>query len=299
MNGHDPSELSELERSMMQLIWHAAMHGAIRRNKCRSWGPLGPTIRTVCGFQVGYLTHPEGRTYLYRPSEATERAGRVWWRIIDWFCDGSVSLLVGSMELDVLIVANDAPRERITAERKEMMTAWLSNCLRSLLMAAVVWTGIKLLRVRNVAEDSMGAGSVAAGAMPGLMLGRRTAAAVVAHQRFSLGRQPGSNAGVTLRPSTTTITVLPSSAETWCRLNTELQPMEEPTARCIWHLLRPAPHFRLVMAVRILHRAKMPRCCLSPSLSASVPISNAGYDGSKIVLPESRGLSCTLRRSGA
>lgn len=110
-HGHDPAELGELELSMMQLIWqHAAEDGAISAEQVREelGRPLkDSTIRTVLRRleEKGYLTHTvEGRTFLYRPSEARQKvAGRAVKRIIDWFCDGSVeALLVGMVDSEVL-----------------------------------------------------------------------------------------------------------------------------------------------------------------------------------------------------
>ncbi|WP_158751247.1 BlaI/MecI/CopY family transcriptional regulator [Acidobacterium sp. S8] len=110
-HGHDPAELGELELSMMQLIWqHAAEEGAISAEQVREelGRPLkDSTIRTVLRRleEKGYLTHTvEGRTFLYRPSEARQKvAGRAVKRIIDWFCDGSVeALLVGMVDSEVL-----------------------------------------------------------------------------------------------------------------------------------------------------------------------------------------------------
>src|SRR5262249_49434977 len=72
-----------------------------------------------------------------------------------------------------------------------MMTAWiLESALRSLLMAAGGWAGIKVLRVRNVAVQKMAWALVlmAALAMPGLVgwhLPQSRAAVVVPVQRFT------------------------------------------------------------------------------------------------------------------
>ena len=125
---HDPAELGELELSMMQLIWqHAAKHGDISAEQVREklGRPLkDSTIRTVLRRleEKGYLTHTvDGRTYLYRPSEARQKvAGRAVKRIIDWFCDGSVeALLVGMVDSEVLDQKElQRLAERIAAAKK-------------------------------------------------------------------------------------------------------------------------------------------------------------------------------------
>jgi len=104
---HDPAELGDLERAIMRLIWQ---HGELTAENVREEldRPLkDSTIRTVLRRleEKGYVTHTvEGRTYLYRPAEASQLvAGRAVKRIIDWFCDGSVeSLLVGMVDSAVL-----------------------------------------------------------------------------------------------------------------------------------------------------------------------------------------------------
>ncbi len=127
-NDHDPAELGELELSMMQLIWqYATKHGAVSAEQVREelGRPLkDSTIRTVLRRleEKGYLTHTvEGRTYLYRPSEARQQvAGRAVKRIIDWFCDGSVeALLVGMVDSEVLDQKElQRLAERIAAAKK-------------------------------------------------------------------------------------------------------------------------------------------------------------------------------------
>lgn len=104
---HDPAELGELERAIMQLIWQ---HGELTAEQVREdlGRPLkDSTIRTVLRRleEKKYVTHTlENRTFLYRPAEARQLvAGRAVQRIVDWFCDGSVeSLLVGMVDSDVL-----------------------------------------------------------------------------------------------------------------------------------------------------------------------------------------------------
>jgi beta-lactamase regulating signal transducer with metallopeptidase domain len=182
-----------------------------------------------------------------------------------------------------------------------MMTAWVvESALRSLLMAAVVWTGIKLLRVRNVAvqKTAWALVLVAAVAMPGLMgwkLPQSHAAVVVPVQRFVPRVVSLPNPGVTPPPtaSTTTITVLPSSAETPAPVKqwhfSQGKRLIAPVylTICVALLLRLI--FGLVMAVRILHRAEDASVLLEPraSVRISTDIQTPVTIGSTIVLPES------------
>jgi predicted transcriptional regulator len=105
--GHDPSELGELERSILSVIWRKAGITAeqVREDLGR---PLkDSTIRTVLRRleEKGYLAHSvENRTFVYRPAETRQRvAGRAAKRIVDWFCEGSVeALLVGLVDSKML-----------------------------------------------------------------------------------------------------------------------------------------------------------------------------------------------------
>ena len=105
--GHDPSELGELERSILSVVWRKSEVTAeqVREELGR---PLkDSTIRTVLRRleEKGYLEHSlENRTFLYRPAESRNRvAGRAVKRIVDWFCEGSVeALLVGMVDSKML-----------------------------------------------------------------------------------------------------------------------------------------------------------------------------------------------------
>jgi predicted transcriptional regulator len=105
--GHDPSELGELERSILSVVWRKSQITAeqVREELGR---PLkDSTIRTVLRRleEKGYLDHSlENRTFIYRPAESRNRvAGRAVKRIVDWFCEGSVeALLVGMVDSKVL-----------------------------------------------------------------------------------------------------------------------------------------------------------------------------------------------------
>jgi len=107
---HDPVELGELERSILQLMWQ---HGTLTADQVREELDLldrplkDSTVRTVLRRleEKGYVTHTlDNRTFLYSPAEpAPMVAGRAVKRILEWFCDGSVEqLLVGMVDSSVL-----------------------------------------------------------------------------------------------------------------------------------------------------------------------------------------------------
>jgi predicted transcriptional regulator len=106
-SGHDPSELGELERSILHIVWRKRTVTAeqVREELGR---PLkDSTIRTVLRRleEKGYVAHSlENRTFVYHPAETRQRvAGRAVKRIVDWFCEGSVeALLVGMVDSKVL-----------------------------------------------------------------------------------------------------------------------------------------------------------------------------------------------------
>jgi predicted transcriptional regulator len=105
--GHDPSELGELERSILLIVWRK---GTLTAEQVREelGRPLkDSTIRTVLRRleEKGYLAHTvQDRTFVYRPAESRQRVtGRAVKRIVDWFCAGSVeALLVGMVDSKVL-----------------------------------------------------------------------------------------------------------------------------------------------------------------------------------------------------
>lgn len=100
---HDPSELGELEREVLSIVWAKS---AITAEQVRDEleRPLkDSTVRTVLRRleEKGYVAHSvENRTFVYRPAESRQRvAGRAAKRIVDWFCEGSVeALLVGLLD---------------------------------------------------------------------------------------------------------------------------------------------------------------------------------------------------------
>jgi BlaI family penicillinase repressor len=104
---HSPSDLGNLERQVMQLVWTRGPLTAetVREHLNR---PLKEsTVRTVLHRleEKGYLTHTvENRTFIYQAVEARQRvAAKAVQRIVDWFCNGSVEeLLVGMVDTAVL-----------------------------------------------------------------------------------------------------------------------------------------------------------------------------------------------------
>jgi len=108
--GHDPAELGELERAILERVWQHGVQSAeqVREHLALQGRPLKEsTIRTVLRRleEKGYLVHAtENRTFLYRPAESRQAvAGRAVQRIVDWFCEGSVeALLVGMVDSAVL-----------------------------------------------------------------------------------------------------------------------------------------------------------------------------------------------------
>ena len=107
---HDPAELGELERSVLQIMWQ---QGTITADRVREAldqqqrSLKDSTIRTVLRRleEKGYVTHTlENRTFLYTPVEAAPMvAGRAVKRILEWFCQGSVeALLIGMVDSSVL-----------------------------------------------------------------------------------------------------------------------------------------------------------------------------------------------------
>jgi BlaI family penicillinase repressor len=108
--GHDPADLGELEREIMQMVWQRGEMTAeqVRERMEKMNRPLkDSTIRTVLRRleEKGYVTHTvDNRTFVYQPAEPRQVvAGRAVKRIVDWFCDGSVEdLLVGMVDSKVL-----------------------------------------------------------------------------------------------------------------------------------------------------------------------------------------------------
>jgi BlaI family transcriptional regulator, penicillinase repressor len=86
-HSHDPAELGELERAVLELIWDGAQSAdQVRAHLEKHGRPLKEsTIRTVLRRleEKGYLTHSvDSRTFLYRPTASRQAvAGRAAQRI--------------------------------------------------------------------------------------------------------------------------------------------------------------------------------------------------------------------------
>lgn len=97
------SDLGELERDVMQLVWAQGLVTAefVREKLSR---PLKEsTVRTVLRRleDKGYVTHTVvGRTYHFAPAEKRSAvAARAVQRVMDWFCNGSLEeVLVGMVD---------------------------------------------------------------------------------------------------------------------------------------------------------------------------------------------------------
>ncbi len=117
MEFHDPSELGELERAVLTLVWRlgSATAETVREELGR---PLkDSTIRTVLRRleEKGYLAHEvDARTFVYKPAELPGQvAGRAVQRIVDWFCGGSMeALLVGMVDSELI---DEAELKRLAA----------------------------------------------------------------------------------------------------------------------------------------------------------------------------------------
>ena len=124
---HDPAELGELERAILELVWEHGVQSAdqVRESLTQQGRPLKEsTIRTVLRRleEKGYLTHAtENRTFLYRPAASRQVvAGRAVQRIVDWFCEGSVETLLAGMVDSAVLDRQELQRlaERIAASKK-------------------------------------------------------------------------------------------------------------------------------------------------------------------------------------
>jgi beta-lactamase regulating signal transducer with metallopeptidase domain len=174
-----------------------------------------------------------------------------------------------------------------------MMTAWmLESAFRSLMMATVVWAGIKVLRVNNVVVQKTAwiLVLIAALAMPGLMrwnLPQPRAAVVVPVQELIPGvvDTPAVN--------TTTITVFPPPMETSAPIKrwslSDWKSFVAPVYLTICAVLLLRLIVGLAMAFRIWHRAEPASSLLEPraSVRISADLQTPVTIGSSVVLPES------------
>lgn len=131
IGAHDPAELGELERSVLQLLWQ---HGTLTAEQVREELDLqdrplkDSTVRTVLRRleEKGYVTHVlDNRTFLFSPAEPAQMvAGRAVKRILDWFCEGSVEALLVGMVDSAVLDGKELKRlaDRIAAARTELET---------------------------------------------------------------------------------------------------------------------------------------------------------------------------------
>ena len=101
------SDLGDLERDVMQLVWAHAPITADDVRKRLKRRLKDSTIRTVLRRLTakGFVTYAvEGRTFLYRSAETREHvAAKAVKRIIDWFGNGSLNeVLVGMVDTAML-----------------------------------------------------------------------------------------------------------------------------------------------------------------------------------------------------
>jgi BlaI family penicillinase repressor len=101
------SDLGELEREVMQLVWDGGevTADAIRTRLDRK--PKESTVRTVLRRleDKGYVAHTvSGRTFVFRAAVSRgDVAARAVKHIVDWFCNGSLDeVLVGMADARML-----------------------------------------------------------------------------------------------------------------------------------------------------------------------------------------------------
>ena len=107
MTEHDPVELGELEREILELVWERGQVTADTVREALARSPKESTVRTVLLRleKKGYLAHDvDGRTFIYRPIQSRETvAARAVKRIAEWFCSGSMKdLMVGMVDAKAL-----------------------------------------------------------------------------------------------------------------------------------------------------------------------------------------------------
>ncbi len=104
---HNVSDLGDLEREVLGLVWKNGPSTADYVQKAVSKPLKESTIRTVLKRleEKGHLTHTvDARTYVYRAAETPARAAaRAVKRIVDRFCNGSVEeVLTGLVDAKIL-----------------------------------------------------------------------------------------------------------------------------------------------------------------------------------------------------
>jgi BlaI family transcriptional regulator, penicillinase repressor len=101
MPDHDLSDLGELEREVLLLVWRRGTATADNVRGALSRPLKESTVRTVLRRleDKGHLSHiVDGRTFVYRGAESRGRAAaRAVKRIADWFCEGSLPEVVAGL----------------------------------------------------------------------------------------------------------------------------------------------------------------------------------------------------------
>jgi BlaI family transcriptional regulator, penicillinase repressor len=122
-----PTELGDLERQVMQLMWsHDRLTADALREllaELRARRLKDSTVRTVLRRleEKGYVAHTvDGRTFVYHATEPRGRvAAKAVKHIVDWFCDGSLDeVLLGMVDSAML----DQRQLQALAERIEKAT---------------------------------------------------------------------------------------------------------------------------------------------------------------------------------
>ena len=104
---HNVSDLGDLEREVLHLVWQHGSCSADTVQKTLSRPLKESTVRTVLKRleEKGHLTHTvDSRTFIYKAADTPGRAAaRAVKRIVDRFCGGSVEeVLVGLVDTKVL-----------------------------------------------------------------------------------------------------------------------------------------------------------------------------------------------------
>jgi BlaI family transcriptional regulator, penicillinase repressor len=122
---HDPTELGELESSILSIVWRDRQVTAEHVREALDRPLTDSTVRTMLRRleEKGYIAHSiENRAFVYRPAESRQRvAGRAVKRIVNQLCEGSVeTLLVGMVDSKVLDPAElERLAKRIAAVREQ------------------------------------------------------------------------------------------------------------------------------------------------------------------------------------
>jgi BlaI family transcriptional regulator, penicillinase repressor len=104
---HHVSDLGDLEREVLDLVWQNGPSSADAVQKALSRPLKESTVRTVLKRleEKGHLTHTtDNRTFIYEAADTRGRAAaRAVKRIVDRFCNGSLEeVLVGLVDTKVL-----------------------------------------------------------------------------------------------------------------------------------------------------------------------------------------------------